>query len=170
MENMIYILDIVRESISNGIGYRAVIFCAGCNFKCYNCHNSKTWNMNNGYLVPIKEVYDHSGIKTNPIVSGVTFSGGEPMLQATAFIELAKMIKKSTNKNIWCYTGYRFEDLISRQDDKFKLLKMIDVLVDGQYMDDLRDLNLAFRGSKNQRIIDVQKSLQQKSVIELNYD
>jgi len=170
MKYMIYIKDLLPESFVDGIGVREVIFCTGCDFKCKNCHNEQIWDMNSGYLIPIQEIYDNLSINKNSMVSGVTFSGGEPMQQAKAFYELGKMIKNNSQWNIWCYTGYLFEDIINSKDEKYELLQIIDVLVDGIYMHELRDLTLAFRGSKNQRIIDVQDSLRQNKVIELNYD
>ena len=164
----ISILDIEPQSMVDGEGVRAVIFCAGCDFKCYNCHNPKTWDIDNGYEVSVQEIYEKLNLERNPILHGITFSSWEPMLQAKSFLELSKMIKQNPKKDIWCYTGYLFEDIIRNKDEKYELLKMIDVLVDGQYIDDLRDLTLAFRGSKNQRIIDVQQSLMQNSIIDFN--
>ena len=89
----------------------------------------------------------------------VTFTGGDPMLHPEGFIELAQMIKDNTNKNIWCYTGYKFEYLIQHPTRR-KLVELCDVIVDGPYVESERDLSLHFRGSRNQRVIDVQKSLQ----------
>jgi anaerobic ribonucleoside-triphosphate reductase activating protein len=165
MEYTISIKDIEPESISDGDGIRAVIFCVGCDFRCKNCHNPKTWDINNGYVVPIQEIYEKLDLERNVLLDGVTFSGGEPMLQATAFRELARMIKQNPDKNIWCYTGYRYEDLIKNQDEKYELLKEIDILVDGLYIEELKDWTVSFRGSSNQRIIDVQESLKQNAII-----
>ena len=94
-------------------------------------------------------------IKKNPLLSGITLSGGEPFLQIAPALELAKAAK-NLNLNVWCYTGYKFEEIPQSAEE---LLKNIDVLVDGEYIDELRDLELTFRGSKNQRIIDVKKTL-----------
>ena len=91
------------------------------------------------------------------------------MFQAEEFYELAKMIKNNTNKNIWCYTGYLFEDILSAKDYKAELLKQVDVLVDGKYIDKLKSFQTPFRGSSNQRIIDVQESLKQNIIIEARY-
>ena len=88
----------------------------------------------------------------------VTFTGGDPMLHPEGFIELAQMIKNDTDKNIWCYTGYKFEDLMLHPIRR-KLVELCDVIVDGRYVESERDLSLHFRGSRNQRVIDVQKSL-----------
>ena len=92
----------------------------------------------------------------------VTFTGGDPMFHPAGFIKLARMIKERTDKNIWCYTGYRFEDLLSHPLRR-ELVELCDVIVDGRYIESERDLSLRFRGSRNQRIIDVKKSLQQGS-------
>ena len=169
MNNAISILDIEPESIVDGIGIRKVIFSAGCNHQCYNCHNPQTWDINNGYIVPIQEIYEKLNItKNTKYYNGVTFSGGEPMLQAKAFNQLAKMIKNNSTWDIWVYTGYQYEDIIKYQDNRFELLQNIDVLVDGRYIHELRDTDLIFRGSSNQRIIDVQESLRQNNVV--NFD
>jgi anaerobic ribonucleoside-triphosphate reductase activating protein len=160
----ISIMDILPESIMDGDRIRTVIFCAGCDFKCNNCHNPTTWDINNGYDVPVQEVYDKLN-KRSRLVSGITFSGGEPMLQAKSFLELAKMIKANLLWTIWCYTGYTFEEIIKDKDDKYELLKEIDILVDGRYIHELRDFEIKYRGSRNQRIIDVQESLKEKAVM-----
>lgn len=155
----------IDESIVDGEGLRIAIFGAGCSHKCKNCHNPQTWNINNGTWLSVETVYNETN-RNNPIISGITFTGGDPMYQAGAFTELAKMIKHNTNYDIWCYTGYLFEDIADSRDEKFQLLKNIDVLVDGRYIDELRDVSLAFRGSQNQRIIDVKQSLQQNDIVE----
>ena len=165
LHSLIYI---VRETIVDGLGFRTAIYSAGCNHRCHNCHNPKTWDINNGVLVHVQEVYESLDIVRNPILSGVTFTGGDPMFQAEAFCELAKMIKKLHGKDIWCYTGYLLEEIIRSRDAKYELLKHVDVLVDGKYVDELRDLTLAFRGSSNQRIIDVQESLKQVITMDVN--
>ena len=164
--NMISVKGIIPETISDGIGWRKSIYCAGCSHRCYNCHNPQTWDIDNGTFVSIQELYNEI-MKPHPILQGITFTGGDPMYQAKAFSELAKMIKANSQYDIWCYTGFLFEDIINNQDEKYELLKNIDVLVDGRYIDSLRDLTLAFRGSKNQRIIDVQESLKKNAVIEV---
>ena len=165
----ISIMKIISETIADGIGWRKSIYCAGCIHQCYNCHNPQTWDIDNGTFLSVQELYNEI-MDDNPLLDGITFTGGDPMFQAKSFLELSKMIKANSKYDIWCYTGFLFEDIISNKDDKYELLKMIDVLVDGQYIDDLRDLNIAFRGSKNQRIIDVQESLKQNIIIELDYD
>ena len=165
MENKISVIKIIQNSSVDGIGLRTAIYCAGCFHGCKNCHNPQTWDINNGKFVSIEDLYKI--IMQNPLIKGVTFTGGDPMFQAGAFCELAKMIKANTEKTIWCYTGFTFEEIVENRDDKFELLKNIDVLVDGKYIDELCSLSLAFRGSSNQRIIDVQKSLIVDKIIEL---
>ena len=162
------IIGLSGETFAEGLGFREAIFSAGCNHRCKNCHNPRTWDINNGTFTPIQEIYNILGLECNPLLDGVTFTGGDPMYQAEGFCELAKIIKKNTDKDIWCYTGYLFEDIVNIRDEKYELLKYVDVLVDGRYVDELRDLTLAYRGSSNQRIIDVPESLKQNSVITLD--
>ena len=101
--------------------------------------------------------------------ANVTFSGGDPMFQPEGFAKLAEAIKRKSRKNIWCYTGYRFESIL-KNPRQAALLKYIDVLVDGKYCEELKDKSLLFRGSKNQRLIDVKESLRQQQVVCLNYN
>ena len=164
---MISIMGLSRETISEGLGLRVAVFGAGCIHRCAYCHNPKTWDINNGSWVTVQEVYGNLGLDRNPLLCGVTFTGGDPMYQAKAFCELAKMIKGVPERDIWCYTGYLFEDIINNRDEKYELLKLVDVLVDGRYVDELCDTTLAFRGSSNQRIIDVPESLRHGITIEL---
>ena len=155
--NNIRILDIKYGTSVDGIGLRTSIYCAGCQNHCPGCHNPQSWDENGGEPINVDELFKH-------IVDAdmnVTFTGGDPMLHPEGFIELAQMIKNNTNKNIWCYTGYYFEDLLQHPIRR-KLVELCDVIVDGRYVEAERDLSLHFRGSRNQRVIDVQKSLQGK--------
>ena len=152
--NNIRVLEIKYGTSVDGIGLRTSIYCAGCQNHCLGCHNPQSWDENGGEPIKIDELFKH-------IVDAdmnVTFTGGDPMLHPEGFIELAQMIKNNTNKNIWCYTGYKFEDLIQHPIRR-KLVELCDVIVDGPYVESERDLSLHFRGSRNQRVIDVQKSL-----------
>ena len=158
----IQLMDIIDYTTSDGPGFRTSVYCAGCNHKCKGCQNPHTWNFNGGKPTDIKEIYNH--IIANEM-SDVTFSGGDPMYQPIAFTELAKMIKKNTDKTIWCYTGFTFEVLLDNPRQR-ALLELIDVLVDGPFVKNLRDESLRFRGSRNQRLVDVRRSLQQGSVVE----
>ena len=152
--NSIRILDIKYGTSVDGIGLRTSIYCAGCDNHCHGCHNPQSWDKNGGEPVSVDVLFKH-------IVDAdmnVTFTGGDPMLHPEGFIELAQMIKNNTNKNIWCYTGYSFEDLLQHPIRR-KLVELCDVIVDGRFVESERDLSLHFRGSRNQRVIDVQKSL-----------
>ena len=152
--NSIRILDIKYGTSVDGIGLRTSLYCAGCRNHCHGCHNPQSWNENGGEPIKVEDLFKQ-------IVDAdmnVTFTGGDPMLHPEGFIELAQMIKDNTNKNIWCYTGYNFEDLLQHPIRR-KLVELCDVIVDGRFVESERDLSLHFRGSRNQRVIDVQKSL-----------
>ena len=163
----IRIHDIISESIVDGPGFRYVIFSQGCKHHCKECFNPSTHDFKGGYLKDIDEILNE--IKSNEeLLRGVTFSGGDPFEQTKEFTELAKRIRQlNNNLDIWSYTGYTFEQII-KDPDKLNLLKQLDVLVDGRFDINLKDETLFFRGSSNQRIIDVQKSLK-NNVIETLY-
>ena len=153
--NNIRILDIKYGTSVDGIGLRTSLYCAGCRNHCHGCHNPQSWDENGGEPIRVDELFKQ-------IVDAdmnVTFTGGDPMLHPEGFIELAQMIKNNTDKNIWCYTGYNFEDLLQHPVRR-KLVELCDVIVDGRFVESERDLSLHFRGSRNQRVIDVKKSLQ----------
>ena len=161
----INISQLLLESTIDGLGIRYVIFVQGCKHRCYKCQNPSTWDFTIKNNLPTDVILNE--IKSDPLLDGVTFSGGDPMYQPEACTELAIKIKSETNLNIWCYTGFNYEDLI--KDTKTSdFLHYIDVLVDGRYIDSERDLTLRFKGSRNQRIIDVQKSLLSNEIILLN--
>lgn len=157
----IKILNIVQDSIVDGVGLRATIFFAGCPHRCKGCHNPESWNIEYGVDYSVEEIM--SEIRTNKITKGVTLSGGDPFFQAKEIAPLAKQIKKE-GYNLWAYTGYLFEDILNDV-NQMELLSFIDVLVDGKFEIENKDLTLAFRGSSNQRIINVQQSLEENSVI-----
>ena len=152
--NNIRVLDIKYGTSVDGIGLRTSIYCAGCQNHCPGCHNPQSWDENGGKPINVDELFK----RIVDADMNVTFTGGDPMLHPEGFIELAQMIKDNTNKNIWCYTGYNFEDLLQHPIRR-KLVELCDVIVDGRYVEAERDLSLHFRGSRNQRVIDVQKSL-----------
>jgi len=145
------------ESISNGIGWRAVLFVSGCPHHCPGCHNKEAQDFNYGTEFNKEEILDR--IKNNSILKGITISGGEPLCkqnikEVCEFIKDVKKIKP--NFNVWCYSGYTFEELMDRNDeDTNECLNEIDVLVDGEFKLDKKDPTLKFRGSSNQRILDV---------------
>jgi anaerobic ribonucleoside-triphosphate reductase activating protein len=153
--NSIRVLDIKYGTSVDGVGLRTSIYCAGCENHCVGCHNPQSWDENGGEPILIEELFD----RVVDADMNVTFTGGDPMFHPEGFIKLAKMIKERTNKTIWCYTGYRFEDLLQHSVRR-QLVELCDVIVDGKFMEKERDLSLHFRGSRNQRIIDVPKSLQ----------
>ncbi|MDO5569855.1 MAG: anaerobic ribonucleoside-triphosphate reductase activating protein [Bacteroidales bacterium] len=164
-KNLISIMKIVEDTIVDGPGFRVSIYSAGCSHHCKNCHNPQSWNINNGTLYSLDNVLER--ILSTPL--NVTFTGGDPFFQIDAFTVLAKKIKQQSNKNIWCYTGYLFEDILN-DEVLNRMLPFIDVLVDGRFVDEEKDMDLLFRGSKNQRIIDVKKSLTENNVVEFNYN
>ena len=157
----ISILEIVEDTTVDGPGFRTSVYSSGCPHHCPGCHNPQSWNIDNGHPVEIEEIL--KVILDDPFAD-VTFSGGDPMFQPHGFTELAKAIKQQSNKNIWCYTGFLFEELLKHPAQK-ALLKQIDVLVDGRFIEALKDEGLRFRGSSNQRIIDVKASLEKEETV-----
>lgn len=177
---------VVRESIVDGPGLRFAIFCQGCPHNCPKCHNQDTHDFSGGYDCDIQKIVN--AIEENPLLSGVTFSGGEPSHQPVAFLEIAKKVK-SRGLNIWMYSGYTLEELLSRANSTISdldnmnenssqtsekneeqvalkgLLSLIDVLVDGKFINELKDLTLPFRGSKNQRLIDMAATKRHNKIV-----
>ena len=168
MNKTVRLAGIAYESLVNGPGMRRVFFAQGCKHKCKGCFNPETHSFEDGKIMDmdklIKDVLD------NPILKGVTFSGGDPIEQAHSFAYMAKAFKNS-NLNIWCYTGYTFEKLLEvmKVDTAIsELLNNIDVLVDGRFAINNKEEGLRFRGSTNQRIINVKESLNQNKVVIMN--
>lgn len=155
------ILSILEDTMVDGPGFRTSIYCAGCPNECPGCHNPQSWDIRNGHEMSVEEIMQV--IEADPFAN-VTFSGGDPMYQPDGFAELAKAIRERTNKNIWCFSGFTYEMLLKNPRQR-RLLELLDVLVDGPFVQKLRDESLAFRGSSNQRIIDVQASLREGSVV-----
>ncbi|MGM9986310.1 MAG: anaerobic ribonucleoside-triphosphate reductase activating protein [Bacillaceae bacterium] len=142
-------MNILHDSVVDGEGLRTVVFFAGCPHQCIGCHNQQSWNIKNGTKMTIEDVLEE--IKKNSLTD-VTFSGGEPFMQAKEVKELAKEVKK-LNKDLWIYTGYTLEYIKEYgSSDMKELLSYGDVLVDGLFIQEERDLTLPFRGSRNQRI------------------
>ncbi|HHW71206.1 MAG TPA: anaerobic ribonucleoside-triphosphate reductase activating protein [Clostridiales bacterium] len=165
MGSMLRIAGIERESIVDGPGIRFVVFAQGCKHRCRGCHNPQTHSFDGGTLVDIDEIM--SMICKNPLLDGLTFSGGEPFEQAKTFAELAKMAK-SNNLNIITYTGYRYEEIMEGLPSKIgweDLLRQTDILIDGKFDIKQKSMLLKFRGSKNQRAIDVEQSLKQEKIV-----
>lgn len=163
--NTIKISGIVKESIVDGPGIRLVIFSQGCKHNCKGCHNPQTHSFENGQIINIEDILEM--IKKNPLLDGVTFSGGDPFEQAESFAELGKEVKK-LGLNIITYTGYTYKQIVESIDEKKgwkDLLCITDMLIDGPFQIDKRSLELKFRGSSNQRIIDVKKSLENNEIV-----
>ena len=163
---MLSILEIIEDTTADGPGLRTAIYCAGCINRCPGCHNPESWDISNGKRVSTDEILKI--ILADPFAD-VTFSGGDPMYQPEGFTERAAAIKANSTKNIWCYTGYTFEEILKNPQQK-QLLQHIDVLVDGRFIESQKDESLYFRGSSNQRLIDVQASLAQNKTIIYKYE
>ena len=156
----IRISGIINESIVDGPGLRMVIFAQGCNRACPGCHNPETHNVNGGSEANVTEIF--ASARANPLLRGLTFSGGEPFLQAPAFAALARLAR-GAGFDVFTYTGYTIEEILERKegaDDGFReLLRLTDILVDGPYIEALRTLDAPYRGSSNQRVINVAATL-----------
>lgn len=147
------VIDIVGGTSVDGPGLRTSVYFAGCNHHCPGCHNPQSWDFEGGEamsVLRIKEIIDDCDFN-------VTFSGGDPLMQPVdEMVELARLLK-ADGRTIWCYTGYSYEYVASRPEYK-ELLSCIDVLVDGPFVESLRDISLRFRGSSNQRLVDIARS------------
>ena len=153
---------VVSDSIVDGPGIRTTYFAQGCPHHCEGCHNPETWPFGTGTPMSIRQLADAA--RCNPLCRGVTFSGGEPFAQAEGFYALAALLR-SEGYEIACYTGYTFEALLAGTPVQRQLLGMLDVLIDGPFLLAQRSLELPFRGSANQRIIDVPQSLAAGTVV-----
>lgn len=165
------IAEIKKLDIANGTGIRTSVFVSGCRHNCPGCFNSIAQNFNYGSPFNeniLTEIVD--SIK-NPIIQGISFLGGEPLdeLNVAGVLEIVKAVKKEApDKDIWLWTGYLLEDLLKRAEkDKnlLSILESINILVDGQFIENQKDLSLKFRGSKNQRVIDMVSTLKNNSII-----
>ena len=145
------------ESIVDGPGYRFTVFVQGCPHNCPGCHNPQTHDFSGGHLADTDDVIAHLG--KNPLVRGLTLSGGEPMMQPEPLYLIAEAAKEK-GMNVWCYTGFTLEELLrENRADRMRLLSAVDVLVDGPFRSHERSLDLLYRGSKNQRLIDMPATL-----------
>lgn len=147
------ILGTYKETVVDGKGLRYSIYFAGCTHACKGCHNKESWCPDNGALVT-EEYLDKiiNEINSNPLLDGITLSGGDPLYNPDEMLEIVKYLKEKTGMNIWLYTGYTIEEL--RKDNRrMKVLQYVDTLVDGKFVQELYDPLLKFRGSSNQRII-----------------
>lgn len=157
---MLSVIDISEGTSVDGPGLRTSIYFAGCVHQCKGCHNPQSWDIKHGKPTSIERLIDIIRYNEFP----VTFSGGDPFFQAQEVAELASQIKQQLGYNIWCYTGYLWEEILKHK-EFYSLLHNIDVLVDGPFILAQRDISLLFRGSGNQRIIDVQESLRRGDVV-----
>ena len=156
IQQTINIAGIMEDSIVDGPGLRTAIFAQGCPRRCEGCHNPESWAFGTGTDMTVQDLFWR--VKKNPLVRGVTFSGGEPFSQAEPFTELAKLLK-ANGYEVASYTGYTFEELLENGTPAQKqLLAALDILVDGEFVLAQRNLDLRFRGSENQRILDVPKA------------
>ncbi|TPR43559.1 anaerobic ribonucleoside-triphosphate reductase activating protein [Apilactobacillus micheneri] len=162
-----YIADYKPFNFVDGEGIRCSIYVSGCNFHCPGCYNVASQNFHYGQ--PYSKDLEDQIIEDmkEDYVQGLTLLGGEPFLNTQVCLQLCKRFRKEFghNKDIWSWSGYRWEELMKESYDKLKLLSMIDILVDGRFMEDKKDLTLQFRGSSNQRIINVPESLEQDKVV-----
>lgn len=150
------VLDIVMDTVVDGPGLRASIYLAGCYHRCPGCHNPQSWDMNGGKEMEVDEIVE---ILKQSGHTKFTITGGDPFYQPIGLLELVVRIRKEIpGSNIWCYTGFLFEDLLDRE-EMVLILKNIDVLVDGPFIQELRDESLTYRGSSNQRILEIPKDL-----------
>lgn len=153
----IRLAGIEPESIVDGPGYRIAVFVQGCPHNCPGCHNPETHDMNGGTVKDTEEIIALLG--KSPLVRGLTLSGGEPMMQPVPLARIASAAREK-GMNVWCYTGFTLEALLAEgREDRMALLREIDVLVDGPYLSHERSLDLLYCGSKNQRLIDMKKTL-----------
>ncbi len=160
MEQSVRIAGVIRESIVDGPGIRFVIFCQGCVHNCPGCHNPQTHDFEGGSDCSFQKILE--AVEQDPLVKGVTFSGGEPFCQAKAMSALARSLLER-GYDVWTYSGYTFEELMemAKEDpDVKRLLESCSVLIDGRYLQEQKSMDLPYRGSKNQRIIDLAASME----------
>ena len=150
-----------KDSVVDGPGIRTVIWTQGCPHHCPFCHNPETHSFEGGTIVPVHDIIEE--IKSLELQDGITFSGGDPMMQPLACLEIAKKCKE-LGYNVWCYTGFLFEELLNKP-DCLEFLNYVDVLVDGKFDNNLKSYSAKYRGSKNQRIINVKSSLKKKKAV-----
>ena len=168
-----YYADIKKADVANGIGVRISLFVSGCTHHCKGCFNEEAWDFHYGNEFTEREIDKILDLMNHPYIAGLTLLGGEPLehVNQQGILPLLRKVKeKFPDKNIWCYSGYTFEkDILGRMykewEETPELLSYIDVLVDGKFEEDKKDIKLRFRGSSNQRIIDVKKSLKENKTV-----
>lgn len=159
---MMRMYGLEQNSYVDGPGIRMAIFFQGCLHKCEGCHNPGSWPMYGGEKVDTNDLMKK--MANDPLLDGITLSGGEPFLQPQPALALARFAKQK-GLSVWCYTGYTFEQINEWQDNRKTLLQNIDVLVDGPFKLEEKSLDIPWRGSRNQRLIDVKKSLEKGEVV-----
>ena len=165
--------DIKKADVANGIGVRISLFVSGCTHHCKGCFNEEAWDFNYGNEFTDKEIDKIINLMDHPYIAGLTLLGGEPLehVNQQGILPLLRKVKeKFPDKNIWCYSGFTFEtDIMEKMYKEWKetpeVLSYIDVLVDGEFQEEKKDIKLRFRGSSNQRIIDVKKSLNENKTV-----
>ena len=155
------ISGIVNDSIVDGPGLRLAVFTQGCLHNCAGCHNPQTHDVNGGYLIDTDEIIEK--VKANPLLQGITLSGGEPFLQVDASSELMEKVKHLELSTI-IYTGFMWEELMDNVNLK-RLALMADYVIDGKFIQEYKTLDMAFAGSSNQRIIDVKQTIENGEII-----
>jgi anaerobic ribonucleoside-triphosphate reductase activating protein len=162
--NNVRLAGITSESVVDGTGIRYVIWAQGCIHRCLGCHSPNTWDFAGGQPRNIIEIIED--ISKNKLLRGVTFSGGDPFEQAGEFAYIAREVKK-LGLDVWCYTGYLYEEILQNQSNSGwqELIATVDFLVDGPFLEKEKDPNLAFRGSRNQRIIAIDKTRKNNKII-----
>ena len=159
-------LKIDKISINNGPGVRTVLWVSGCAVRCEGCQNPESWDFNSGKLFDEAAKQELFEALSKSYIQGVTFSGGNPLEHPYEIFTLTNEIKsKFPNKDIWLYSGYTYDEICAVR-ERFKGITNVDVLVDGPYIEEQRDITLPFRGSKNQRLIDVKETLKQGQIIQ----
>lgn len=153
------VAGIINNSVVNGIGVRDVIFFQGCPHHCRGCHNPHTWGYDGGYTINIEDLCD----KFKDSANEITLSGGEPILQYSELLVFMKYVNREQHKRFWIYTGFRYEEIPPNM--LAELSEYVDVLVDGKFEEDKKDLKLQFRGSSNQRLINLPESVKKNKIV-----
>lgn len=164
-------VKITSMDVANGPGIRVVLWVSGCRCHCPGCHNHDSWDFNNGeqYTTATEDTILH--LLKQPHITGLTLSGGHPLEpeNAVAILDLVKRVRHETNKSIWLYTGLKWENAIQNK-QYFDIIKSCSVVVDGPFIMDQKDITLLYRGSKNQRVIDVKKSIEEDCVVLYDFE
>lgn len=164
-------IEIYKTDTTNGVGIRVVLWTAGCSHHCKECHNPQTWNPEAGQLFDETAEKELFQALSKPFIRGITFSGGDPLYSGniSEVLRLIKKIRKELpNKDIWLYTGFVYEDIFNSNEPDMlirqEIINSIDILIDGPFIIDKKDLRLDWRGSSNQRIIDIPKTIKNKEI------